>query len=160
MESGRARFAHRPTPVHATGNSVDRCLLNPAIIVVLEAQLLSCLARISGCRLGGGFSTRTERPKWIALPDRDCFPIGCNWAGVAELADAADSKSAAGHPAWGFNSPLQHQSNPCRINWIQTDFFSCALGVPAGQCLCPTSCAHRLPAAPVSSEPTGHNASR
>ena len=30
-------------------------------------------------------------------------------AGVAELADAADSKSAAGHPAWGFNSPLQHQ---------------------------------------------------
>ena len=31
------------------------------------------------------------------------------FAGVAELADAADSKSAAGHPAWGFNSPLQHQ---------------------------------------------------
>ena len=28
---------------------------------------------------------------------------------MAELADAADSKSAAGHPAWGFNSPLQHQ---------------------------------------------------
>ncbi len=33
----------------------------------------------------------------------------CMRAGVAELADAADSKSAAGHPAWGFNSPLQHQ---------------------------------------------------
>ena len=30
------------------------------------------------------------------------------------MADAADSKSAAGHPAWGFNSPLQHQR---RIRW-------------------------------------------
>ena len=51
------------------------------------------------------------------------------------MADAADSKSAAGHPAWGFNSPLQHQSNHCRINRIQAAFFSCALGVPAVKAL-------------------------
>ena len=30
-------------------------------------------------------------------------------AGVAELADAPDSKSGAVKTAWGFNSPLQHQ---------------------------------------------------
>ena len=27
-----------------------------------------------------------------------------------------DSKSAAGHPAWGFNSPLQHQAKSSVIN--------------------------------------------
>src|SRR5215813_12476557 len=30
-------------------------------------------------------------------------------AGMAELADAADSKSAEVHPSWGFNSPSRHQ---------------------------------------------------
>ncbi len=30
-------------------------------------------------------------------------------AGMAELADAADSKSAEGHPSWGFDSPSRHQ---------------------------------------------------
>src|SRR5262249_50041571 len=29
---------------------------------------------------------------------------------MAELADAADSKSAEVHPSWGFNSPSRHQS--------------------------------------------------
>src|SRR5881394_1581040 len=28
---------------------------------------------------------------------------------MAELADAADSKSAEVHPSWGFNSPSRHQ---------------------------------------------------
>src|SRR5207302_1699795 len=28
---------------------------------------------------------------------------------MAELADAADSKSAEVHPSWGFNSPFRHQ---------------------------------------------------
>ena len=32
-------------------------------------------------------------------------------AGVAELADALDSKSSDGHPSWGFKSPLRHQSH-------------------------------------------------
>ena len=30
---------------------------------------------------------------------------------MAELADAADSKSAEVHPSWGFNSPSRHQLN-------------------------------------------------
>ena len=30
-------------------------------------------------------------------------------AGMAELADAADSKSAEVHPSWGFDSPSRHQ---------------------------------------------------
>src|SRR5947209_3278183 len=29
---------------------------------------------------------------------------------MAELADAADSKSAEVHPSWGFNSPSRHQN--------------------------------------------------
>ena len=33
-------------------------------------------------------------------------------AGMAELADAADSKSAEVHPSWGFNSPSRHQQFP------------------------------------------------
>src|SRR5260370_19943501 len=33
-------------------------------------------------------------------------------AGMAELADAADSKSAEVHPSWGFNSPSRHQFAP------------------------------------------------
>src|SRR5215831_18225805 len=32
-------------------------------------------------------------------------------AGMAELADAADSKSAEVHPSWGFNSPSRHHLN-------------------------------------------------
>ena len=32
-------------------------------------------------------------------------------AGMAELADAADSKSAEVHPSWGFDSPSRHQLN-------------------------------------------------
>jgi hypothetical protein len=37
-------------------------------------------------------------------------------AGMAELADAADSKSAEVHPSWGFNSPSRHQlSILCRF---------------------------------------------
>ena len=31
---------------------------------------------------------------------------------MAELADALDSKSSAGHPAWGFKSPLRHPDLP------------------------------------------------
>ena len=31
------------------------------------------------------------------------------WARVAELADASDSKSEASQGAWGFESPLWHQ---------------------------------------------------
>src|SRR5262249_38940173 len=31
---------------------------------------------------------------------------------MAELADAADSKSAEVHPSWGFNSPSRHQRLP------------------------------------------------
>ena len=30
---------------------------------------------------------------------------------MAELADAADSKSAEVHPSWGFNSPSRHHPN-------------------------------------------------
>ncbi len=30
-------------------------------------------------------------------------------AGMAELADAAGSKSAEVHPSWGFDSPSRHQ---------------------------------------------------
>ena len=32
-------------------------------------------------------------------------------AGMAELADAADSKSAEVHPSWGFDPPSRHQPN-------------------------------------------------
>src|SRR6185312_12891846 len=32
-------------------------------------------------------------------------------AGMAELADAADSKSAEVHPSWGFDPPSRHHSN-------------------------------------------------
>src|SRR5262245_8132164 len=32
---------------------------------------------------------------------------------MAELADAADSKSAEVHPSWGFNSPSRHQRAVC-----------------------------------------------
>jgi hypothetical protein len=35
--------------------------------------------------------------------------VRIDWAGMAELADAADSKSAEVHPSWGFNSPSRHQ---------------------------------------------------
>jgi hypothetical protein len=35
-------------------------------------------------------------------------------AGVAELADARDSKSRRVHSRWGFDSPLRHQPNPFR----------------------------------------------
>ena len=31
---------------------------------------------------------------------------------MAELADAADSKSAEVHPSWGFNSPSRHHTHP------------------------------------------------
>ena len=37
-------------------------------------------------------------------------------AGMAELADAADSKSAEVHPSWGFNSPSRHQLIRWRIS--------------------------------------------
>ena len=38
------------------------------------------------------------------------FFVGC-WAGVAELADALDSKSSDGYPSWGFDPPLRHQES-------------------------------------------------
>src|SRR5271166_6054292 len=37
-------------------------------------------------------------------------------AGMAELADAADSKSAEVHPSWGFDPPSRHQVNSSRSN--------------------------------------------
>src|SRR6266567_579609 len=40
---------------------------------------------------------------------RDIMVPAFERAGVAELADAPDSKSGAAKAAWGFNSPLQHQ---------------------------------------------------
>ena len=40
---------------------------------------------------------------------------------MAELADAADSKSAEVHPSWGFNSPSRHQ---LKSLWIHTVQFS------------------------------------
>ena len=81
-------------------------------------------------------------------------------AGVAELADAADSKSAAGHPAWGFNSPLQHQSYFCLINNIQAAISACALYVPAAFSWDPKFSAHLLPVALVGNGPMARNASR
>ena len=37
---------------------------------------------------------------------------------MAELADAADSKSAEVHPSWGFNSPSRHQTNSYANNEV------------------------------------------
>src|SRR5262250_1949425 len=37
-------------------------------------------------------------------------------AGMAELADAADSKSAEVHPSWGFNSPSRHHLSSSKHN--------------------------------------------
>ena len=36
-------------------------------------------------------------------------------AGMAELADAADSKSAEVHPSWGFDPPSRHQITPADL---------------------------------------------
>ena len=38
---------------------------------------------------------------------------------MAELADAADLKSAALKGAWGFESPSRHQSNQCVSSRLQ-----------------------------------------
>ncbi len=58
---------------------------------------------------------------WVQLRRNTAISYSCivcfQQAGVAELADAADSKSAAGHPAWGFNSPLQHQVISGHSSW-------------------------------------------
>jgi hypothetical protein len=50
---------------------------------------------------------RTAKAVVLAIPlkVRDLYQE----AGMAELADAADSKSAEVHPSWGFNSPSRHQ---------------------------------------------------
>jgi hypothetical protein len=37
-------------------------------------------------------------------------------AGMAELADAADSKSAEVHPSWGFDPPSRHHAKPLLIS--------------------------------------------
>ena len=52
---------------------------------------------------GEGFSTKTAR--------RNPSSYGTLFgnAGMAELADAADSKSADSEESWGFNSPSRHQ---------------------------------------------------
>src|SRR5437899_2649189 len=59
---------------------------------------------------------------------------------MAELADAADSKSAEVHPSWGFNSPSRHhrlfhhkfKCNVLRLAAIAQDF---ALRLCSGQAL-------------------------
>ena len=43
---------------------------------------------------------------------------------MAELADAADSKSAEVHPSWGFNSPSRHQTNSQMGNELAQQFRS------------------------------------
>ncbi len=43
----------------------------------------------------------------LAGPQRSCDTRVL--AGMAELADAADSKSAEVHPSWGFDPPSRHQ---------------------------------------------------
>jgi len=87
-------------------------------------------------------------------------PTGANFAFLAVLRPRRINNLRVLNGLLGFNSPLQHQYKPFRINWIQTAFFSRALGAPAGEYSYPKSIAHRLPAAPVTSEPTGHNALR
>ena len=52
-------------------------------------------------------------------------PIGK--AGMAELADAADSKSAEVYPSWGFNSPSRHQSTPLYFQTLGIGSLSCLL---------------------------------
>ena len=44
-------------------------------------------------------------------------------AGMAELADAADSKSAEVHPSWGFNSPSRHQTFEFIFNDLAVSVF-------------------------------------
>jgi hypothetical protein len=53
----------------------------------------------------------------------------CCWAGVAELADALDSKSSDGHPSWGFKSPLRHQLETL-LQVVQTFKFACRDSAP------------------------------
>src|SRR5579884_2528305 len=47
-------------------------------------------------------------------------------AGMAELADAADSKSAEVHPSWGFDPPSRHHPNATPF-WFQVALVSGAL---------------------------------
>jgi hypothetical protein len=49
---------------------------------------------------------------------------------MAELADAADSKSAEVHPSWGFNSPSRHQKFQFIFNGLAGSFFSRTHYVP------------------------------
>ena len=48
---------------------------------------------------------------------------------MAELADAADSKSAEVHPSWGFNSPSRHQPNSLvfkQLRCVALTFLPCS----------------------------------
>ena len=54
-------------------------------------------------------SWSTNKLQTLVLFVNLMFLLLYSCAGMAELADAADSKSAEVHPSWGFNSPSRHQ---------------------------------------------------
>src|SRR5690348_1285445 len=54
--------------------------------------------------------TRHEPGCFAASAQYAILILPTSHAGMAELADAADSKSAEVHPSWGFDPPSRHQA--------------------------------------------------
>ncbi len=119
---GRERY-HPPSFVVVEGTKDDVSICSP-------------VSRTSGT---------SYRENWFEFPqaihNTKSPPLATSCAGVTELADALDSRSRDGHPAWGFKSPLRHN------DWILESFPRRALrgsGIPSLKPECAAPSCSRL----------------
>jgi hypothetical protein len=94
--------------------SRDRHAYACQLFVQVSCFKLSCL-NVEPFKMAG--TARTSRSG--IRPQKYANLLKPLLAGMAELADAADSKSAEVHPSWGFNSPSRHHSFTPLINEIR-----------------------------------------